>query len=173
MKQRLMKTYKEPIRILFVCHGNICRSPMAEFAMKDLARRRGVDELFEIASAATHTDEIWNGRGSPVYGPARRELARHGIGTKGNELGVSAKRARLLQREDYCRWDYLIGMDFENLYDMRDICGGDPEGKITLLLDHTDHPRAVADPWYTDDFVTAWNDVSEGCEALLEELLRR
>ena len=166
-----MKTYKEPIRILFICHGNICRSPMAEFAMKDLVRKRGLEDRFEIASAATHTDEIWNGRGSPVYSPARRELARHGIGTSDNELGVSRKRARLMSRGDYQLYDYIIGMDLENLYDMKDICGGDPDGKITLLLDHTDHPRSIADPWYTDDFRSAWNDVSEGCEALLEEIL--
>lgn len=139
--------------------------------MKDLVKRRGLADRFEIESAATHTDEIWNGRGSPVYGPARRELARHGIGTPDNDLGVSRKRARLLARQDYRYWDYIVGMDFENLYDMRDICGGDPEGKITLLLDHTGHTKAVADPWYTGDFRATWDDVSVGCEALLKELI--
>ncbi len=159
------------VRILFVCHGNICRSPIAEFYMKDLVARKGMADQFEIVSAATTTEEIWGGKGNPIYPPALQELRSHGIGTKENELGVSAKRARLMKRSDYENYDLIIGMDLENLYDMKDIAGGDPEGKISLLLDHTDHPRGVADPWYTRDFGATWRDVSEGCEALLEELL--
>lgn len=147
------------IKILFICHGNICRSPMAEFVMKDLAERAGVAEQFEIASAATSTEEI----GNPVYPPARRKLAEHGIGCAGHA-------ARQMQRADYSRYDLLIGMDQENLYNMRRICGGDPEGKIHLLLDYTARPGSVADPWYTGDFERTWQDVLEGCRALLARL---
>ncbi len=158
------------IKILFVCHGNICRSPMAEFYMKDLVRREGLADRFEIASAATDTDEIWNGRGNPVYPPARQKLADHGIGTPDNELGVAAKRARLLRRSDYERYDLIIGMDEENNYRMRMILGGDPENKVKLLMDYTDRPGEVSDPWYTRDFEATWRDVSEGCEELLAAL---
>ena len=147
------------VKILMVCHGNICRSPMAEFVMKDLVKKAGLDWAFEIASAATSTEEI----GNPVYPPARRKLAEHGIGCAG-------KTARQLRREDYAYYDYLIGMDSANLRNMRRICGGDPEGKISLLLDHTDRPADVADPWYTGDFEATWKDVLEGCSRLLKEL---
>ena len=147
------------IRILFVCHGNICRSPMAEFVMKDLVRREGLSDRFEIASAATSTEEL----GNPVYPPARRKLAEHGISCRG-------KTARQLQRRDYARWDLLIGMDAANLRNMRRICGGDPEGKLHLMLDYTDRPGSVADPWYTDDFEAAWKDVNDGCRGLLAAL---
>ena len=147
------------IKILMVCHGNICRSPMAEFVMKDLVKKAGLEWAFEIASAATSTEEI----GNPVYPPARRKLAEHGIGCAG-------KTARQLRQEDYDYYDYLIGMDSANLRNMRRICGGDPEGKISLLLDYTDRPADVADPWYTGDFEATWQDVLEGCGRLLEEL---
>jgi protein-tyrosine phosphatase len=159
--------------ILFVCHGNICRSPMAEFMMKDLAKRRGQSSALYVESAATTTEEIWRGRGNPIYPPALAELRRHGIGTPDNELGVSAKRARLMTREDYARFDYLIGMDSENLYDMKDIAGGDPEGKISLLLDYTDHRRSVADPWYTGNFTATWNDCEAGILGLWDFLVKR
>ena len=145
------------VRILFVCHGNICRSPMAEFVMKELVRQMGEEAQFEIASAATSTEEI----GNPVYPPARRKLAEHGIRCDG-------KTARQLRREDYARCDYLVGMDSANLRNMNRICGGDPEGKISLLLDHTAHPRDVADPWYTGDFDQTWEDVNAGCRGLLQ-----
>ena len=147
------------IKVLFCCHGNICRSPMAEFVMKDLVKKAGREWEFEIASAATSTEEI----GNPVYPPARRKLAEHGIGCAG-------KTARQLRRDDYDKWDYIVGMDSANLRNMRRICGGDPEGKISLLLDHTDRPGDVADPWYTRDFEATWRDVLEGCGRLLEEL---
>ena len=144
------------VKILFVCHGNICRSPMAEFVMKDLVKKAGLESQFQIASAATSTEEI----GNPVYPPARRKLAEHGIGCAG-------KTARQLTKADYARNDLLIGMDRANIRSMNRICGGDPEGKIKLLLDYTDHPGNVADPWYTGDFDATWRDVLEGCQGLL------
>ena len=148
------------IKVLFCCHGNICRSPMAEFVMKDLVKKAGREWEFEIASAATSTEEI----GNPVYPPARRKLAEHGIGCVG-------KTARQLRRDDYDKWDYIVGMDSANLRNMRRICDGDPEGKISLLMDWTSHPGDVADPWYTGDFEATWQDVSAGCEGLLAHLI--
>lgn len=147
------------VRILFVCHGNICRSPMAEFFMKDLVRKAGRAEEFSIASAATSTEEI----GNPVYPPARRMLAAHGIDCTG-------KTARQLRKADYAQYDYLIGMDQANFRNMQRMCGGDPDGKIYLLLDFTDRPGQVADPWYTGDFQATWEDVLEGCEGLLRHI---
>ena len=147
-------------KILFVCHGNICRSPMAEFVMKDLVKKTGREAEFEIASAATSTEEI----GNPVYPPARRELAAHGIGCAGHA-------ARQLRRDDYAYYDLLIGMDGANVRNMRRICGGDPDGKIRLLLDFAGRPgQEVADPWYTGDFTATWRDVEAGCKGLLEQL---
>ena len=148
-------------RVLFVCHGNICRSPMAEFVMKDLVRKAGLEDDFSIASAATSTEEI----GNPVYPPARRKLAEHGIGCAG-------KTARQLRREDYDRFDLLIGMDGANLRNMRRICGGDPEGKLSLLLDWAGRSGDVADPWYTGDFEATWQDVLAGCQGLLDALIK-
>ncbi len=147
------------VKILFVCHGNICRSPMAEFVMKDLVRKAGRAEEFSIASAATSTEEI----GNPVYPPARRMLAAHGIDCTG-------KTARQLRKADYAQYDYLIGMDQANFRNMQRMCGGDPDGKIHLLLDFTDRPGQVADPWYTGDFQATWEDVLEGCEGLLRHI---
>ena len=147
------------VKILFVCHGNICRSPMAEFVMKDLVKKAGLEHEFTIASAATSTEEI----GNPVYPPARRKLAEHGITCAGHA-------ARQLRRDDYDRWDYLVGMDSANLRNMHRICGGDPVGKISLLLDWTNRPGSVADPWYTGDFEATWQDVLEGCRNLLEQI---
>ena len=145
--------------ILFICHGNICRSPMAEFVMKDLVKQVGLDGQFHIESAATSTEEI----GNPVYPPARRKLAEHGISCEG-------KRARQLKNSDYDTFDLLIGMDRANLRNMYRICGGDFGGKMHLLMDYTGHPGDVADPWYTDDFETTWRNISAGCKALLEQL---
>ena len=147
-------------RVLFVCHGNICRSPMAEFVMKDMVHRRGLDDRFEIASAATSREEI----GNPVYPPARRKLAEHGISCGGHH-------ARQMTREDYDRYDYIIGMDMANLRNICRITGGDLEHKVSLILDHTARAgQEVADPWYTGDFDETWDDVTEGCEQLLAEI---
>ncbi|MDE6012691.1 MAG: low molecular weight phosphotyrosine protein phosphatase [Prevotella sp.] len=146
-------------RILFVCHGNICRSPMAEFVMKDLVQKAGLADKFHIESAATSTEEI----GNEVYPPARRKLAEHGISCKG-------KTARQITRADYDRFDLLIGMDSHNLYNMNRICGGDPEGKIHALMDYTAHPGEVADPWYTGNFEATWQDVLLGCKGILKAL---
>ncbi len=147
------------IKILFLCHGNICRSPMAEFVMKDLVSRAGLGRGFMIASAATSAEEL----GNPVYPPARRMLAKHGIDCAG-------KTARRMTRGDYDDFDLLIGMDFANIRNMTRIAGGDPDGKIRLLLDYAGRHEEVADPWYTGDFQATWDDVTEGCEALLRAL---
>jgi len=147
------------IKILFVCHGNICRSPMAEFVMKDLVEKAGCASEFYIESAAVSAEEL----GNPVYPPARRELAHHGISCDG-------KTARQMTRDDYDRFDLLICMDSSNLRRMERICGGDPDGKMSRLLEHTGRFDDVADPWYTGDFSATWRDVVDGCTALLEKI---
>ena len=147
------------VKILFVCLGNICRSPMAEFAMKDLVRKEGVAAQFEIASAATSTEEL----GNPVYPPARRKLAEQGISCDG-------KTARQITKADYGYYDYIIGMDHSNMRNMQRAFDGDPVGKLSLLLDYTNRPGQVADPWYTGDFEQTWQDVNAGCRALLEKI---
>ena len=148
------------IKILFICHGNICRSPMGEFILKDLAAKAGLADRFQIESAATSTEEI----GNPVYPPARRKLAQHGIDCAG-------KTARQLTADDYGRFDLLLGMDRANIRNMTRICGGDPQGKIHLLMEYAGHPgREVADPWYTGDFDAAWDDVLAGCQGLLRKI---
>ena len=152
------------MKIMFVCHGNICRSPMAELVMRDLVKKKGLSAHVQVASCATSTEEIWNGIGSPIYPPARRELARHGIPVDEN------KRAVQLRREDYEKYDLFVGMDSANIRNMRRILGGDPDGKICKLLSFTGSERDVADPWYTGDFDATWQDVWEGCNALLSSL---
>ena len=147
------------IKILFVCHGNICRSPMAEFILRDMVKKAGRSAEFEIASAATSAEEL----GNPVYPPARRELKAHGIDCTG-------KTARQLSWADYDRYDLFIGMDQRNLRAMHRILKGDPQKKIRLMMDYTDRPGDVADPWYTGEFGVTWRDVSEGCRGLLEAL---
>ena len=149
-------------RILFVCHGNICRSPMAEFVMKELVERAGLSGQFHIESAATSAEEL----GREVYPPARRKLAEHGISCKG-------KTARQMTRRDYAEYDLLIGMDEWNIHNMERIAGGDPEGKIHMLMSFTDRPDDVADPWYTGDFERTWQDVLAGCKALLAYIINR
>ena len=144
-------------KILFVCHGNICRSPMAEYVMKYLVEQAQLTDQYMIASAATSTEEI----GNPVYPPARRKLAEHGISCNGHA-------ARQMTRADYQRYDLLIGMDSANLRNMTRIAGGDPEGKIRPLL----YDKDVADPWYTGNFEVTWQDVLRGCQALLEEQIQ-
>ncbi len=148
-------------KILFVCHGNICRSPMAEFIMKDLVEKAGRAHEFHIASAATSREEL----GNPVYPPARRKLAEHGIGCAG-------KTARQMTAADYENYDLLIGMDSANLRNMTAITKGDPESKISLLLDWCGLRRDVADPWYTGDFEQTWQDALAGCQALLDQLTK-
>lgn len=150
------------IKILFVCHGNICRSPMAEFVMKQKVADAGVAELFQIASAATSTEEL----GNPVYPGTRRILNRNGI-------DCSAKRARQMTKADYQEYDLLVGMDSENRYNMRRMTGGDKENKVSLLLDYTDKPGDISDPWYHNDFEKTWREVNLGCDALLEYCLRK
>ena len=147
------------IKVLFVCHGNICRSPMAEYVMKYLAAQAGAENEFFIDSAATSTEEIGNG----VHCGTRRKLAEVGI-------PCGDHRARQMTREDYEKFDLLIGMDEANLRNMRRMLGGDPEGKIHALLDYTDRPGSIADPWYTGDFDATYRDVLEGCRGLLKKL---
>ena len=150
------------IKVLFVCHGNICRSPMAEFLMKDLVTKRGLAAQFEIASAATSREEI----GNPVHPGTRKKLEEHHISCAG-------KRAVQLTKKDYDHYDYLIGMDRCNLINMRRIVGNDPQEKLHLLLDFPSLSRDVADPWYTGDFDQTYDDVLLGCTALLDSIISK
>lgn len=147
-------------KILFVCLGNICRSPMAEFVMKDLVKRAGLSEQFQIESAGTYA------AGGTVYPPAKKKLAEYGISCKG-------KFSRQLKKADYDNFDLMIGMDNMNRVTMQHIFDGDPEDKLHLLLDYTDHPRDIDDPWYTRDFETAWQDIVAGCRGLLSHCQTR
>ena len=148
------------VKILFICHGNICRSPMAEFVMKDMVRKTGLGDRFEIESAATSREEL----GNPVYPPARRKLADNGI-------KCSDHRAWQMTKRDYDYYDMIICMDRNNIRNAKRITSGDPDGKFSLLLDHCGRfGEEVADPWYTGNFDATWRDVTEGCEGLLAEL---
>ena len=147
------------IRILFICHGNICRSPMAEFIFRDMVAKCGLAAEFSIASAATSREEI----GNPVYPPAKRKLKEHGIDPAG-------KTARQMTAQDYKDYDYLLAAERYNIRNMERITGGDPQHKIFRLLDFSDRPRDIADPWYTGDFDEAWDDIVEGCQAFLKWL---
>ena len=149
-------------RILFVCHGNICRSPMAEFVMKDLVRRAGCDTEFAIDSMACRTDEI----GSDTYPGTKRVLDKHGI-------PYTSRKARKICLDDYKSHDYIIGMDSENIRDLMYMTDGDSEGKISLLMEWAGESRDVADPWYTGDFDRTYRDVTNGCQALLEMILKK
>ena len=151
-------------RIMFVCHGNICRSPMAEFIFKSLARDAGCAADFRVASTATSTEEIWGGVGNPIYPQAKRELAKHGI-------PCDERRATLLKKEDYDKYDMFIGMDSANVRNMHRIFGKDPEGKISRLLEHTGRGRDVSDPYYSGRFDVAFADIYEGCASLFSKLL--
>ena len=147
------------IKILFICHGNICRSPMAEFVLKDMVKKLNIADSFEIASAATSTEEI----GNEVYPPAKKKLAEHGISCKG-------KTARQMTKADYEYYDYLIAMDRNNLRNMARFTDADPNEKVSLLMDYTSSPGDVADPWYTGDFEKTWQDVNRGIEGFLKKL---
>ena len=146
-------------KIMFICHGNICRSPMAEFVMKDLVKKAGLEEEFVIASSAVSAEEL----GNHVYPPAKKVLEEHGI-------SVGDKHAELLTRRDYDLYDLLIAMDTSNLRNIDRIIRSDPEGKVHLLMSYAGKSASVADPWYTGDFETAYNDIREGCEGLLRSL---
>lgn len=147
------------LKIMFVCHGNICRSPMAEFIMKDMLKKANIPAV--VQSSATSTEEIWNGVGNPVYPPAKAELLQHGLTCEG-------KRAVQLKKEDYEKYDLFVGMDSANIRNMHRILGGDKDGKIRKLMDYTSRGGDVADPWYSDRFDVAYRDIYDGCKALLE-----
>lgn len=151
------------MKIMFVCHGNICRSPMAEFVFKKLAAEQGRADEFFVASSATSTEEIWNGVGNPVYLPAKAVLYKHGISCEG-------KRAVQLKKSDYDKYDMFIGMDTANIRNMNRIFGGDPEDKIYKLMTFVGSGADVSDPWYSRDFDTAYNDILRGCTALIEKI---
>lgn len=148
-------------KIMFVCHGNICRSPMAEFVFRDMVQRAGAQSDFVISSTATSTEEIWNGVGNPVYPPAKAELAKHGISCEG-------KRAELLKKSDYNKYDYFICMDSNNIRNAIRIFGGDPDKKLNKLMSFAGSDRDVTDPWYSRRFDVAYSDIYTGCEALLK-----
>lgn len=149
-------------KILFVCHGNICRSPMAEFIFKDLIKKAGRENEFYVESAATSDDEIIRGKGNPVYPPAREQLLLHGINPGG-------KTARQLTKEDYDRFDLIIGMDYMNVVNMKILFGSDSEQKIKMLLDYCGGGE-VSDPWYTGRFKEAFECIDKGCKALLDAI---
>ena len=150
-------------RIMFVCHGNICRSPMAEFILKDMIKGRADRDCFVIESSATSTEEIWNSRGNPVYPPAKKELAAHGIGCEG-------KRAVQLRADDYDKYDLFAVMDSANYRNALRLLGGDPEGKVKKLMSFTYLGGDVEDPWYSGDFSGVYRDITEGCEGILREI---
>jgi Protein-tyrosine-phosphatase len=149
-------------KVLMVCHGNICRSTMAEFVFKDMVAKAGLEDKFNIASVGTSTEEL----GNPVHQGTRKKLAEHGISCAG-------KYATQIKRSDYDKYDYIIGMDRWNIKNMNRILGGDPEGKVKLLLEYAGEHRDVDDPWYTGDFETTYRDVLRGCKGLFEYIMRK
>lgn len=152
------------IKILFICHGNICRSPMAEFVLKDMVSKKHMEDKFIIASASTSTEEIINGVGNPVYPPAKAELSKHGISCEG-------KRAVQVTKQDYRNYDYLIVMDTNNLRNLKRIVGEDTENKVSMLLDYAGRKgESIADPWYTGNFTITYEEIEEGCAGLLKFL---
>ena len=148
---------------MFVCHGNICRSPMAEFIFRDLIEKRHLSYSYEVLSSATSTEEIWNGVGNPVYPPAKRELSKHGISCEG-------KRAVQVKKSDYDNFDLFLVMDSINLYNIMRIFGSDPENKVYKLLEYTGFGGDVDDPWFTGNFTEAYKEIYKGCEKLLDML---
>lgn len=147
-------------KIMFVCHGNICRSPMAEFIFKDMLKKEGIESEFYVASSATSTEEIWGGIGNPVYPPAKAELKKHGIICDG-------KRAVQLKKSDYDKYDMFIAMDSNNIRNIGRIFGSDPDSKVHKMMDFTDRKGDVADPWYTGNFDVTYTDIYDGCVGLL------
>ena len=153
------------MRVMFVCHGNICRSPMAEFVFKDMVRKAGLEDGFVIASAATSTEEIWDGVGHPIYPPAKQEMRRRGI-------PFEERRAVLLRADDLDKYDLFVGMDNANIRNMHRILGAAGADKIYRLMDFTDRPGEVSDPWYSDRFDIAYRDIYDGCQGLLKRILQ-
>ncbi len=151
------------VKIMFVCHGNICRSPMAEFVFKSLLKKKNLQDKYFVQSSATSTEEIWGNVGNPVYPPAKEELKKHGI-------DCSGKRAVLVTLADYEKYDLLVVMDSNNVRNLMRIIGSDPDKKVHKLLSFADSSADVSDPWYTRDFATCYNDILKGCKALLEKL---
>ena len=152
------------IKVLFICHGNICRSPMAEFILKHMVANQSLTTHFQIASAATSREEIWNGIGNPVYPPAKQELKKHGISCDG-------KRAVQVTKQDYEKYDYLIVMDTNNYYNLNRIIGEDKEHKVHMLLDYAGRPgESIADPWYSGNFTLTYQEIEAGCAGFLETL---
>lgn len=158
---RLIKGYKIMIKILFVCHGNICRSPMAEFLLKDMIKKEGLADRFVIASAGTSREEI----GNPVHQGTRKKLAQ-------DHISAAGKYAVQLTKEDYEKYDLILGMDRANISNILRIIGSDPQEKVHRLLDFTELPRDIADPWYTGDFEITYAEIKAGCAALLKHLRR-
>ena len=147
------------IKILFICHGNICRSPMAQFVLEDMVEKAGMRDQFMIDSCATSREEIGNG----VHYGTKDKLRKEGV-------RMHDHRARQLTKKDYEEYDYLIGMEETNIRNMKHLLGGDPEHKMMRLLDFSDHPRDIVDPWYTDNFDITYTDIVEGCEEFLKTL---
>ncbi|MBO5883372.1 MAG: low molecular weight phosphotyrosine protein phosphatase [Clostridia bacterium] len=154
------------LKIIFVCHGNICRSPSAEILLKKMIKEEGVEDRFFVSSAATSTEEIFNGIGNPIYPPMAAELRRHGLSTEG-------KRAVQLTAADLEKYDMFIGMDSANVRNMKRILGEGSESKISKLMEYTERGGDVADPWYSERFDVAFYDIEEGCRALLDLLLAK
>ena len=153
------------MRIMFVCHGNICRSPMAEFILKKVLADAGILDSVEVSSSATSTEEIWGGVGNPMYPPAVKILKEHGIPCR-------ERRAVLLQKGDYGKYDLFIGMDSANIINMHRIFGSDPDGKIRKMMEYTPRGGDVADPWYSGRFDIAYRDIYEGCVGLVEKIVK-
>lgn len=152
------------VKVMFVCHGNICRSPMAEFIFKDMLKKQGLEDKFLVKSSATSTEEIYNGRGNPVYPPAREILLKNGI-------DCGEKRAVQLTKSDYEKYDFFIAMDNNNIRNIGRIFGSDNQNKVYKLMSFTGSNSDVADPWYTGDFRTTYNDILFGCSYFLEYLV--
>ena len=151
------------IKIMFVCHGNICRSPMAEFIFKDMIKKMGIEKEFFVQSSATSTEEIWGDKGNPVYPPAKKKLAEHNISCEG-------KRAVQLKKDDYDKYDYIIGMEQVNVRNILKIVKEDKENKVFRLMDFTDNKKDIQDPWYSGNFDITYDEIYEGCKGLLRYL---